>query len=186
MRLLVLGSPGSGKSQFSQRLGHELGRPVTHLDDIYWQENWSRPSREQWLSSIRRICGEDSWIIDGNYASTLELRLERATHVIVVQTGALTCLSRIIMRSFRIHRGDRSGLPAQVRLGELTSGRRARATKDFGGLIKLVLLYRARVYPSMRESLMRAGVAVLELPTKESSTRDAVQTVRRFLSDSAD
>ncbi len=36
-RVAVIGCPGSGKTTFSNNLGHMLGRKVTHLDKLLWK-----------------------------------------------------------------------------------------------------------------------------------------------------
>lgn len=38
-RILVIGSPGSGKTTFSLRLGEALAIPVVHLDRLNWYGN---------------------------------------------------------------------------------------------------------------------------------------------------
>lgn len=43
----MLGSPGSGKSYFSEILYKKHQYPLFHLDDIYWEKDWvSMPEKE--------------------------------------------------------------------------------------------------------------------------------------------
>ena len=46
-KILVIGSPGSGKSYFSKQLSKILNIPVYHLDLIYWHENWVSMPKEE-------------------------------------------------------------------------------------------------------------------------------------------
>ena len=78
-RVCVIGSAGSGKTTFCKALGNLLGRQVTHLDKILWGENWTELTREQQVQILTSVVETDQWIIDGLWASTLEMRYKRAT-----------------------------------------------------------------------------------------------------------
>ena len=52
-RVLVIGGNGSGKSTFSKKLGEKTGRPVVHLDKIFWRGNWEYISREEFDVLLR-------------------------------------------------------------------------------------------------------------------------------------
>src|SRR5687768_16103132 len=67
-RVLVIGSPGAGKSVFSRRLGEITGLPVIHLDQHYWRPGWIEPSKDVWSRQVTELLQRDSWIIDGNYS----------------------------------------------------------------------------------------------------------------------
>lgn len=82
-RIAVIGSLGAGKSVFSQRLSKLTGLRLYHLDRLFWAaEGCNPPDREEWLKMQQEIAGADSWIIDGNYGATIDLRLRRADTVI--------------------------------------------------------------------------------------------------------
>ncbi|MNP06465.1 topology modulation protein [compost metagenome] len=49
MKIMTIGSSGSGKSTFSRKLGEELSIPVYHLDAYYWQPGWVETPREEWI-----------------------------------------------------------------------------------------------------------------------------------------
>ena len=91
-RVAIVGSGGAGKTTFANRLGETLGLPVTHLDEHYWQPGWTATPGEQWRDRQRRLIADDRWIIDGNYGSTLDLRLARADTVIILAYSRWRCL----------------------------------------------------------------------------------------------
>ena len=97
-RVLVDGMAGSGKSTFSRALSERTGLPVIHLDVHYWKPGWVRPSEDAWRETQRRLLAGDAWIADGNDLATLELRLERADTVVLLETPWWTCASRAFMR----------------------------------------------------------------------------------------
>jgi adenylate kinase family enzyme len=60
--------------------------PVIHLDVHYWKLGWVKPSAHEWREIQRRLLVVDAWIADGNDLDTLELRLERADTVVLLET----------------------------------------------------------------------------------------------------
>ena len=103
-RVLIIGSPGAGKSTLSHRLA-ELGElPLHHLDRMFWLPGWVERDREEGRSHLRDVLAQDRWIIDGNYGSSLPLRLERADTVIWLDYPTWLCLYRALKR-WRSYRG---------------------------------------------------------------------------------
>ncbi len=97
-RVLILGSPGSGKSVFARRLGAATGLPIIHLDQIFWRPGWSEPSKEQWLAELEEALEGEAWIMDGNYTSTISRRLEFADTVFFFDFPTWICASRVLTR----------------------------------------------------------------------------------------
>ena len=100
-RVLVIGMAGSGKSTFSRALSAKTDLPVIHLDVHYWKPGWVKPSEDAWRETQRSLLTGDAWIADGNDLETLELRLERADAVVLLDTPWWTCASRAFMRGLR-------------------------------------------------------------------------------------
>ena len=75
-KVLVIGSPGAGKSVFSQKLRDIIGLPLYHLDLLYHKSDRTILSREEFDARLAEMLAEDEWIMDGNYQRTLERRLE--------------------------------------------------------------------------------------------------------------
>jgi hypothetical protein len=97
-RVLVTGLAGSGKSTFSRALSRKTGLPVIHLDVHYWQPGWVKPTDDGWRATQHRLLAGDAWIADGNDLATLELRLERADTVVLLDTPWWTCAWRAFVR----------------------------------------------------------------------------------------
>ena len=97
-RVLVIGCPGSGKSVFSRALHEKTGLPLVHLDLLFWNADRTFVSRELFLERLRPILSSDRWIIDGNYASTLELRMAFCDTVIFLDYPTEVCLEGALAR----------------------------------------------------------------------------------------
>ena len=78
-RILVIGSPGAGKSTLASRIAGRLGLPLIHLDREYFGPGWAVPSKAEWRERVRALAARRSWVMDGNYASTFDIRVPRAT-----------------------------------------------------------------------------------------------------------
>ena len=99
-RFIVTGLAGSGKSTFSLALAAKTGLPVIHLDLQFWKPGWVAPSETEWRETQRVVLAGDAWVADGNYHETLDLRLERADTVVVLDTPWWLCSGRACLRGF--------------------------------------------------------------------------------------
>lgn len=98
-KIAIIGSGGAGKSTFAIRLGKTLQLPVYHLDTLFWQPNWIETDREQWIEIQQEIVSKSQWIVDGNYGSTLDIRLEASDTAIFLDINRHTCLFRVLKRT---------------------------------------------------------------------------------------
>lgn len=110
-RVLVVGCAGAGKTTFAVRLAEVLGLPVIHLDSEYWRPGWEHTPADEWPILVDDLVGRDRWVMDGNYGGTLERRLARAHAVVFLDVARLTCLRRVILRSWRYRGRPGPGLP---------------------------------------------------------------------------
>jgi adenylate kinase family enzyme len=110
-RVLVVGCAGAGKTTFATRLGEVLDLPVIHLDSEYWRPGWQHPPEDEWPALVDDLTAREDWVMDGNYGGTLERRLERAHAVCFLDIPRLTCLRRVILRSWRYRGRPGPGLP---------------------------------------------------------------------------
>lgn len=97
-KILVIGSSGAGKSTFARRLGGILKLDVIHLDWHYWSRGWVETPKDKWRMVVDELLERDSWIIDGNYGGTLDLRLEACDAVVFLDLPRLVCLGRVLKR----------------------------------------------------------------------------------------
>jgi adenylate kinase family enzyme len=114
-KVLVIGSGGAGKSTFAKLLGARLKIKVVHLDSIYWRPGWVETPKAVWLKTVEELLKQESWIMDGNYSSTLELRLKSCDTVIFLDLPRIVCLWRVMKRLFQYHNRSRPDMADECR-----------------------------------------------------------------------
>ena len=92
-KIIVIGSPGAGKSTFSRKLRDITSLPLYHLDMINHKPNRTTVSREEFDKQLSEILRTDKWIIDGNYQRTIEIRLEKCDTVFLMDFPLEVCLA---------------------------------------------------------------------------------------------
>lgn len=102
-RVVVIGSGGSGKSTFSRELGRATGLPVIHLDREFWRPGWEETPRDEWNARVAELLAGESWIMDGNFGGTREMRMQAADTIIFLDLPRRVCLYRILKRTVKYY-----------------------------------------------------------------------------------
>lgn len=97
-KIAIIGSGGAGKSTLARQLNKKTGIEVYHLDAIYWKPNWFLTPRDKQIEIQKKLVEKESWIIDGNYGATLDLRLNAADTIIFLDIHRIICLYRAFKR----------------------------------------------------------------------------------------
>ena len=97
-RILVLGSSGAGKSHLSRALAEILGIDAIHLDDHFWHSDGQPCGDREWREIVKELAARESWIMDGTYERSLDLRLPRAEAIILLECPSEICLERVLRR----------------------------------------------------------------------------------------
>ena len=106
-KVIVIGCPGSGKSTFSRSLHELTSLPLYHLDLLKWNSDKTTVSKEVFLERLQNVLVLDKWIIDGNYGSTIELRLKECDTVFFLDYPVEVCIDGIRQRQGK----QRSDMP---------------------------------------------------------------------------
>ena len=94
----MIGSGGSGKTTLARRIAARLNIELIHLDSLYWRPGWVETPKAEWLKILEEIVERDTWIMDGNYSGTLELRIRACDSVIFLDMPRRICLWRVAKR----------------------------------------------------------------------------------------
>jgi len=162
-RVLVMGSSGSGKSTFAQRLANLSGLPFVSLDALYWQPGWQPSEPEAFARRVTEVANRPAWVMDGNYMSSGagELRRELADTVIWFDLPRYLCMTGIMKRIVTSY--------GQVR-PEMAPGCPEQIDLEF---IRYVWTYRQQQRPKLLEYFegLRPDQALICFNTREQADR---------------
>lgn len=102
-RIVLIGCGGAGKTTLATTLHHITDIPLIYLDKLYWKPNWEERSKAEWVAIVEHLISEESWIIDGNYGSTMDIRFKRADTIIFMDRSRWVCLYRVVKRMLMYH-----------------------------------------------------------------------------------
>ena len=97
-KIIVIGCPGSGKSHFSRALHTKKGIPLYHLDMLFWNADKTTVDRDVFITRLDDILIKDEWIIDGNFSSTMEKRMDACDTVFFLDYPLDICLDGVKQR----------------------------------------------------------------------------------------
>jgi adenylate kinase family enzyme len=164
-RIVIAGCGGSGKSWLARRLRGILDVPLTHLDDVFYDDEWNELPMEKFAAAQRELVAQHRWVIDGNYNSTLSIRLAACDTVILMDVSTLAALRGIFARLIRYGAGHQgNGVHNRIHWG----------------VIRYVATYRRQMRPQVVAKIeeFAAGHAEVILLTSR-------RTARRWLQDIA-
>lgn len=107
---MIIGCGGAGKSTLARALSEKLQLPMVHLDREYWHPNWVESSKEEWAARMHELVSEDTWVLDGNYGGTMDIRLAVADTVIFLAYSRWVCTYGVLSRWWRNRGKTRSDM----------------------------------------------------------------------------
>ncbi len=112
-KVVIIGSPGAGKSTFATKLAKQSGLPLIHLDYYYHDTSHDyEHDKEAWRRRVKELIKGKEWITDGNYCSTYDIRLPAADTIIFLNIPKRIVLWRIMKRRITYHKRTRPDMPS--------------------------------------------------------------------------
>lgn len=141
-KIVIIGCPGVGKTTFSRELAKRTNLPLIHLDYYYHDlpkdyEN----NKDAWRSQVHDLVAGDTWIIEGNYKSTFDIRLPAADTIIYLDYPRRVAILRAIKRRIQYLRKRRAEMPTSWQ---------EKLSPDF---VKFIWHFNANVRPSIHTLL---------------------------------
>jgi adenylate kinase family enzyme len=111
-RVLIVGSPGMGKSTFARALAGKTGLPIIYLDKYYNDAKLGYIDDDlRWNAFIKTTISADSWIMDGNYSSSIDMRMKRADVIFVFDYRRWRAFQGLVRRRIEYHSKVRVDMP---------------------------------------------------------------------------
>ena len=174
MRYVVVGTAGSGKSTVASAMAVAMQCPYVELDSLYWGPNWQAVSSVRFEHAVRAAMDAERWVVDGNYSALRDMLWARATHVVWLNFGRATTLSRVLFRTVQ----------RAVKGTELYNGNRESLRMAFFSR-RSILLDAYNSFPKNRRRFARlrrddrfGHLHWIEI-TQPSGTTDFVESLRR-------
>ncbi len=162
VRIVVVGSTGSGKTTLARELARLHGVPHVELDALNWDPNWTQAPAEVFRQRVAAALeGREGWVVDGNYSRARDLVWPRATSIVWLDFPLRIVLWRLFWRT----------LWRWWRREELWNGNRERFSDNFLSKDSLFLWAiqtygrRRREFPALFKAPEHAHIHVVRLPS---------------------
>lgn len=113
-RVMFVGCPGSGKTTLSEKFAAKMGLPLVHLDHLFWLPGWVQRHKAEFEELVKAELAKEEWVMDGNYGSTMELRVQRADMVVFLDFNRFFCIYRVLKRTWQQQYDQAEGCPQKV------------------------------------------------------------------------
>lgn len=100
-RINVIGTSGSGKSHFSNRLATKLNVPYIEMDAVFWLPNWQYLELEDFIAALKPLLEQESWVLDGNQSKTNSFKWQYVDTIVWLDYGFFRTFKQILVRSIK-------------------------------------------------------------------------------------
>lgn len=99
-RILIIGCSGGGKSTLAQRIASKRNIKYISLDrDVRWLPGWQPRDADERRQRVQEFIRGDSWVMDGTYPSSFDIRLPRTELVMWIRIPRYLSLYSVYKRS---------------------------------------------------------------------------------------
>ena len=101
LRIIVIGTTGSGKTTFARALARRLGIPHGEQDAWNHEASWQMAPPERFRTRVDAFTSQPAWVMDGNYSKARDIGWARADTLVWLDYPAWVVYSRLVRRTLR-------------------------------------------------------------------------------------
>ncbi len=113
-KIVIVGSPGAGKTTIASRLSQELNLPHHQVDHVAYMPSWKRRQNDEIIKLATKQVKGEKWISDGIYIKTIPARIKNADLIIYVKSNPVVCAWRVTKRWVNGGSYQAPGCPSKV------------------------------------------------------------------------
>ncbi|WP_054662729.1 AAA family ATPase [Lacticaseibacillus camelliae] len=152
MKVMLIGAPGSGKSTLARQLAQQTGWPLLALDRVWHAMDYSAAAKVHFITKQTQfMAAHQDWLIDGNFTSTIPLRLASADLVVWLRVPSLVAPLRLVRRSLAFHHDPQSR-------PDMAPGFQEHLDRDYLDFLTYAVTFRSRVEPRLAALLSAAPI----------------------------
>ena len=107
MRAAIIGNSGSGKSTLAGWLANRTGAALLDLDTVAWEPGKIAVARSpvEAKADVHAFCSaNEHWVVEGCYASLVEVALRHSPLLIFLNPGEARCRAHCLARPWEAHK----------------------------------------------------------------------------------
>jgi adenylate kinase family enzyme len=134
-RAVVIGNSGSGKSTVAERIGAALSLPTHDLDVLHWRPDGRERDEGEAKALVAEVAATTGWVIEGVWASLLDVALVRATVLVWLDLSWDECREWLLQRGphYGMNPNDHDTLRAWANAHRDRLAGQAQLYNGFGG-----------------------------------------------------
>ncbi|MDD7464572.1 MAG: DNA topology modulation protein [Anaerococcus sp.] len=166
-KISIIGAGGSGKSTLARELGEILGIEVFYLNKIWWKDPDHHISEEEFIKIQKDIiANNDKFIFDGNYMSSLDLRIEASDTIIFLDFPTSTNLKQSVKKTLTEDNADNKD-PDLDHTGKIN-------LKYINWLLKFEKEDRQKILDKLNEIKLEKRVIIIDNKNKKDLFLDSI------------
>jgi adenylate kinase family enzyme len=100
-RIVVVGTPGAGKTTLAQELAAAYQMPFVDLDALFWGPEWQPAAYDLFRERVKHALTMPRWAVGGNYNRARDLIWQQADTLIWLDYPFWFIFQRLLRRTLR-------------------------------------------------------------------------------------